>query len=237
MSDMTTVSLVDIMGTRYLANFLDYDLTKALEKLADGTTVDVSKVKFGPASFTAVMQHMNRLNFINSEDSELDSILQSMQRDTRAKLTPNMKLPVVLNWDDLLTYVKEFPLDKEYYMWDITVDRNAVFAIIAVILSYPQLRFDISNMYYQIFSLLEGLGAPTEPSPVHVSSIRPTVLTTEIKAGAYATVSAQFLCSPAIDLENPGKHLFAKVIYKMREKLDKPPYDSFVFVAREQFNF
>lgn len=231
------VNLVQLMGTRYLANFISFKVGNALRNLPDDTVVDLADAKLGPDTYIEVVRSMPRLRFINSIDEKLMATLQEWYRDRSGIREPNMEVPTIKNWDDLLDYVKSFPKDKPYYKWPVSVDRNARFAIIVLILMYPQYQFDISNMYQYVFAALEDLGAPTEPMPIHVNFNNPAYLTTEMKAGTYSTVSSLFLCCQPIDLDCLEKHMFGKVIKNIQNKLTEKPYVSFVDVAKEQLHF
>lgn len=233
----TTINLVNKVGSRYLANFLSYQIGQILEEIPDNTIVDLAGAKFGPEAFMMVSRYMRRLTFIDSENEELNAILKGLQSDVKGIYEPNMEVPVISTWDDIREYVKNFPHGKKYYKWPITTNRNAKYAMIAAMLSYPQYMFDISNMYVDIFQILMNLGAPTKPNPIHVNSDKPMYLTTEMTTGNYYSVSAIFLCPVPIDLDNPENHFFGKVIVNMQKDLQEIPYVSFVEVAREQLKF
>ena len=227
------VFLTELMGTRYVINALSDRLSAALEALSDGETVDLSRAKLGPGAYNIIVGHMKRLNFVNSSDEELDSILQERQRKIRSVLPVNMESPTIETWDDLIDYVYSLPADYKYYKWKPSTSRNVNFAIIAAALVHTRKVVDFSNNYQDIFVLLNWLGCPKSHTPVYLNKDNPNYVSTKVPNGDYLEIPAEFGFGAPIDLRNPDPtHIFYNVIMKMKSCYEEEKYESFVDAAK-----
>lgn len=225
--------LTDILGTRYAYSALSMYINKKLTEIPDGETIDVTRVKFGPGAFAIVINHMQRLNFINSGDKELDKTLKEIQAAERDNRDPNVELPVINSYEDIVAFVKNIPEGLKYYKFKVDVSVKAQHAIIALVLARPDLEIDISNRYIETFAVLDGLGAPKGGARFYVQMDSPRYLQNTQPNGNSVSAPMRFGLDKPIDLENPDpNHFFYKVIKNMQKAYEEPVYVSFVEAAK-----
>ena len=225
--------LTDIIGTRYAYSALSMYIDKKLREVPDGETVDVTRVKFGPGAFAVIINHMQRLDFVNSGDKALDKIIKDIQSTERDTREPNVELPKIESYEDIVAFVKNIPEGLKYYKFKIDVSVKAQHAIIALILARPDLEIDISNRYIETFAVLDGLGAPRGGARFYVKTDSPKYLLNSQPNGNSVSAPMQFGLEKPIDLENPDpNHFFYKVVKNMQKAYEEPVYTSFVEVAK-----
>lgn len=223
------VSLVEIMNTKYVCNALSHRLDEVLQELPDGEVVDVGRVKFGPGAFVIVTNHMKRLDFVNSGDKKLNGILQTRQKDLRDIKEPNLDIPQITSYEDIVQYVKNLPEGLPYYKWDISTSRDVSNLVIACVIARPDLLFDISNRYIETFKALQVLGCPKSKNLVYVETVDRNYLHSSPPSGSYISAPIQFGMSTPIDLENPDpSHMFYDVVCNLRDYYKDEEYESFV---------
>ena len=223
------VSLVEIMNTKYVCNALAVRLEEALRELPDNETVDVGRVKFGPGAYLVITANMSRLNFVNSGDKKLNDILLKTQQDVRGIKEPNLELPVVSSFEDIVDYVKNLPEGLPYYKWGFDSSRDVANTIVACVIARPDLMFDISNYYIEVFRVLQILGCPKSKNLIYVETLDRTHVHPKPPSGNYVSAPIQFGMSSPIDLENPDpSHMFYNVVCNLREYYKEEPYESFV---------
>ena len=228
------VFLTEVMDTRYLCNALSGRLNKALTALPDGEVVDVNRIKFGPAAYSVVMCHMNRLEFINSGDAELNEILKSCTDSLRNESPVNMELPEIASYEDIVSFVKNIPEGLPYYKFPQSTNINVQYAIIALVLARTDVTIDISNRYLETFSVLKSLGCPETNASYYVSVDNSNYLLYKQPPGKSVSAPCIFGLGAPIDLENPDpKHLFYKIIVNMKSNYEKQEYCSFIQAAKK----
>ena len=223
------VFLTELMNTRYICNALSLRLRETLEKLPEGETVNVNRVKFGPGAYVTLVGFMGKLNFVNSGDEKLNKILQDKQAEVRNYRKPNMPIPVIKSFEDILSFVNSVPNNLPYLKWEFDTSRDVSVAIIALILARPDLTIDISNRYVEIFEMLRSLGCPKPKHPIYVSIINRNYIQPKVPNGNYTYAPVEFGMGPAIDLVHPDpNHMFYKVVCNIRKLYEEPEYESFV---------
>lgn len=225
--------LTEILDTKYVYSAMAGRLDKALQNIPDGETIDVNRVKFGPSAFTIIIQHMLRLNFVNSGDKKLDKILRDMQEAERNDREVNVELPEINSYEDIVTFVKNIPAGLKYYKFKFDTAVKAQHAIIALILARPDLEIDITNRYLETFSVLDSLGAPKGGARFYVRTVNPKYLLNAQPTGKSVSAPLRFGLDKPIDLENPDpSHYFYKVIKSMQKAYEEPVYVSFIEAAK-----
>lgn len=228
------ISLVELMNTKYVCNALAVRLDEALHTVPDGSTVDVGRVKFGPGAYVVITNHMKRLNFVNTGDKTLNNILQEQHKDLNGVQEPTLELPEISSFEDIVSYVKSLPSGLPYYKWELSLNRDVLNTIVACIIARPDLVFDISNMYVEVFKTLQVLGCPKSKNLVYVSVLNRNYVQPTQPEGTYISAPIQFGMSSPIDLENPDEsHMFYRVVCGLRDYYKEEEYESFVDAVKK----
>lgn len=152
-----TKLLREEVGTRYLINSLRYLLIDKLQeyiKSGEDITVDLAGVKFGPDSARELVMYYDKLEFINSEEPELDALLKKNRYIT---LNPEEEWPELdmsmftkENWQEL---IHDVPAGKYKVKLDASdVARRCI--LIFLIMARPDIDFDLTDCLMDIARII-----------------------------------------------------------------------------------
>lgn len=154
------VLLREMMQTRFMIQSLTGRFTDCLERCkANGDTVDLNGCRLGPDCANIMYRYYPTVDFCNSEDDYLDSVLKS--NCEAARQTPEeyeeLDLTGANDLDIFMTLVNSLPTGAKYNpkVSLSNVCNKAV--LILLIMSRPDVEFDIRSCAADIFEFVRDL--------------------------------------------------------------------------------
>lgn len=144
----------DLMGTRYIADYLAAEFTKILETY---DAIDLADCKLMEKAGKLLRMHYADTDMINSSDPRLNAILQYNMQAARAEPVESVALPVddICSEEELMNFYKTFDRSKVYALpkkCRSFVKGKAL--ITAMIMQFPDVKYDISSNAKDIFELV-----------------------------------------------------------------------------------
>ena len=156
MSD--TIVLREVMGTCYIINALLDDFYKVIQMCKDNNLkCDVSLCRFGPDTAYAMSTEYKNVEFINSEEPELNKILINNTEFVKAVYEdyPMLAIPSDVKLDWVVNQIENLPTGQ--YEPDIAI--NNIYqraALCLLIMARPDIEFDIRKYSTDIFTFIRG---------------------------------------------------------------------------------
>lgn len=157
---MAVVKLSELMGTRYIINTLRLQFSNAIETaIANGSTVDLSGCRFGPDCASDLRKYYDKVDFINTEDSMLNAMLQNNCSASRQVLPDYTELDLtkVDGLNTYLTLVNTIPENAQIVPKLALSDIKARATLILLIMSRPDVDFDINHCATDIFDFVRDM--------------------------------------------------------------------------------
>lgn len=150
------VLLSEVIGTKYIINKINKRLRLTLDSLVDkDDDVDLAGCKFGPECAVILSKYYDRINFRNTEDKELDDMLQYNR---------NLILHPEEEWQELdfdkvvrkETWFEDIPkIPTGKYLIKInTADIVQECLLILMIMARPDIEYDLSNCMADIMGFV-----------------------------------------------------------------------------------
>lgn len=154
---MATVLLHEMMGTRFIINALSMRFRRCLEdSVAAGNELDLSGCKFGPECADLLKDYYDKLDFKNSEDEYLDSILKN-NMEYKRNAPEEWEVLTIRNMKSLEEYmdlVKNLPQGAQFKV-DCSLTSIADRSILTLlIMTRPDLELDIRQCSHDVFSFV-----------------------------------------------------------------------------------
>lgn len=154
------VKLSDLMGTRFIINSLTQRFTNCMKSAEEnGYTVDMCGCRFGPDCTSIMYNYYKTVDFCNSEDEYLDSVIKNNCTTARQQLEeyPKLDLKSVGSIKTFFDLVDS--LDKDAKICpevDLTsVQSKAI--LVMLIMARPDIEWDIRSCAADIFSFVRDL--------------------------------------------------------------------------------
>ena len=152
-------NIVELVGTRYIYSGLNNKVEGVLEHLKDGSVVDLTGAKFGPACASTIVRHQSRLNFVSSDPKESD-ILQSNAEAIKAKsMYPEIEVPQITSFEDIIDFIGSVHTNVTL---PSTTDSRVLGAYILLLMAKPEHTYNITRVAPEISNILQGYYIPLE---------------------------------------------------------------------------
>ena len=141
-----SVLLKDLMGTKYIINTLDYRLQPILEQLKDcSDDVDLCYCRFGPKCASMIEKYYGKINFINTEDSELNQLLQKNREiaTTEKEEYPELRISDLVV-EDYFQAIKDVPAGKYKIVLNVLYPIERHIARL-LLMQRPDIEFDCAD--------------------------------------------------------------------------------------------
>lgn len=147
----------DLPYEQYIWNGVLEDVEEYMNSIPDGETVDIRRCRFDPLCIKVVMNHIGRLNIINSEEPELDYILKfnkSVATMDKSKVERrNIKAKFYdVDGKRIEDFMKEIVESSKSVVWKIPKDaisskylNNYITVMLGLVMQFPKRQFDISS--------------------------------------------------------------------------------------------
>jgi len=146
-----TIVLKDVMNT-YCFHDGYYDVLKAyIRRLEKDTMIDLAGSNFTAGAFNAIRELSSEYRFVNTDNKELNEILQAMRDD---RIGEPLIVPTGMSYDDIVQWVQS--LSIPIYYAQPGYDVGETIAIILAVAERVDLTFDISARYTEIAVFLEN---------------------------------------------------------------------------------
>lgn len=169
---MNEVLLRKELGTQYLTTYFSNDILKLFEEYknhyietGEKVTVDISKCKFNPENHYSLIKYCDYVDFIDSENPIIDSILQHNKNVSKMRqlIGDNIiqieNIPHELDPKEILTYLNKLDPKKIYRLKsfnELNGRSPDVSILIAILISclHPEIQIDLTEQtsnYFRIF--------------------------------------------------------------------------------------
>lgn len=167
-----TYSLYEVLGTRYLTPHITQDIKEFLESckkvfIESGkqVTVDLKHCKFNPDNYRQITDMCDFVQFIDSDNPIIDSMLDHNSRVSKVKSLEKKgiikieSIPVTFDISTMLNYVKNLDRSKVYRLCSFG-ELNGRIPDVSILIAmcigylYPDVSVDLSEQaknYFRIF--------------------------------------------------------------------------------------
>lgn len=142
--------LKDLMGTRYIT--VDH-VSKMIHVLESVDEVDMAYCRLTPNAEYVLTRFYSKVNFINSENSLCNGILQHNMKAARMEKISTVPLPdTIKSQEALLDTLRNFDMLPVYSLEDTKLVRRVKYAWAAVIsMKYPEVKLDLGAEAREMF--------------------------------------------------------------------------------------
>lgn len=154
----------DLPFGQYVWNGALSDLQEYVSKIPDGETLDIRRCRLDPRCVSVLMNNIPRINIINSEEEDLNRILQHNRniklQDTSKIVRKNI---VAIFYDEdgrrIEDYLNELKKTDKDVVWQIPTSvigtkylNNYILVLLASLMHFPKRKFDIHNVQPGLFA-------------------------------------------------------------------------------------
>lgn len=186
---MATVLLKDMMETRYIINALAGRFRNCLNIAIDnGNIVDLAECKFGPECAYILNEYYSKLQFCNSTDAYLDSILKNNMayRTEQIEEYEPLQFKDVRSIEYYLTLAKELPNGGKYKVECSLDSMTSKSALILLIMTRPDLELDIRQCASDVYDFVRDTWlAVAEHHDKYYELIPPNTVIREMQENGY----------------------------------------------------
>lgn len=154
---MATVQVVYELGTRYIIESLENKFRRILaDAAANHDIVDLGKARLSPTNAAHLRSYYDKIDFINSEDENLDKLLKDNIRNARSEWVEYNKydIPQSPTFSDYLSAVKSIEKNSKM-MIEVRPDSERQLAFVTMlILKRPDLDIDLSKCASKIYDFV-----------------------------------------------------------------------------------
>lgn len=148
------ILLSSALGTKYVINSFAGMLRNVLDSaVAGGEVVDLSECKLGPDCALVLQEYYSTVNFVNSSDMYLDTVLKNNCERSKVEPEPYEELYLrnVRSIDVYLKLVKELPQGARYAPNVSLSHLLDKVTLTLLIMSRPDIEFDIRSCASDIY--------------------------------------------------------------------------------------
>ncbi len=191
------VPLSSVMGTRYIINSLTQRFTNCMiDAEKNGYTVDVAGCRFGPDCVAIMFRYYKTVDFCNSEDEYLDSVLKNNCATARQQLEtyPTLDLRNATEIGIFLNLANELSRGSKVCPQVNLADIRSKAVLVMLIMARPDIEWDIRSCAVDIFGFVRDLWiSNAEHHGMYQELIAPDItVRTENENGLYGDRSYGF---------------------------------------------
>lgn len=142
------------LGTKYIINSLTGSLRGVLDAaVSNGSSVDLAGCKFGPDCALVLQEYYESIDFVNTADSHLDSILRSNceRSRTEPEQYEELNLRNIRSIDTYMDLVKSLPENSKYKPNVSLSHLLDKVTLVLLIMSRPDIEFDIRSCASDVY--------------------------------------------------------------------------------------
>lgn len=154
---MAVIQVVYALGTQYIIESMEARFRGILSKAAaNGDTVDLGKARLSPTNASHLREYYDKVDFINSEDPELDELLKRNMANARTDIIkyPKLDMPLRPTFVDFTKWAKTLKAGDKYALCPgLSNERQLAFSTM-LILKCPGVDWDLSESIRYIYDFV-----------------------------------------------------------------------------------
>lgn len=158
---MSTVMLHEMVGTKYMTYHINKLFSDALEEcVRRGDTVDLAYCRLSPTCAMILESFYDKLDIINTEIADWDTILKHNIDAVRNKPEPYPLLDIKsdMSIQDLLAWIRTIPVGEYTPNCSITNIRQRA-VLVLIIMARPDITFDLRNCLSDVYDFVHDAWA------------------------------------------------------------------------------
>lgn len=154
---MAVVQVVYALGTQYVIESMEAKFRGILANAAkNGDTVDLGKARLSPTNAAHLREYYDRVDFINSEDPELDTLLKNNIANARSEQVkyPKLELPLRPSFSDFKKILQKVKAGDKYALCPSLSSERQLALSTMLILKCPGVDWDLSESIKYIYDFI-----------------------------------------------------------------------------------
>lgn len=154
---MAVVSVVYALHTRYIIESMEAQFRQILEDAKkNGDTIDLNKAKLSPTNAAHLRSYYSTVNFINSEDAELDALLKSNMENARTSFerSPYLEIPTDPTFIDFRDILLKLKKGDSYALKPSRSNERQMALCVMLILKCPGVEWDVADVIGDIYNFV-----------------------------------------------------------------------------------